>query len=257
MLRPPVTVSVAFDNGMLSGWVARGRSCEPLLLEAGITPELLQQPGARVSADQYVLLFKLLIERFDDECLGFLPRRSKSGSFALITVRAISSRTLEAAIRRIVHVFFLLHDDIALELLRDGELCGLALRFADRSASYPPFLHELLLRVYWRLLGLAVGWALARGALRVRVRASAVLRQLRKGFFLRYFASTAANPRFGSMPNCYRDRCVATQPPCGNSWLKRRRKSSCRDRRDDLFSSRARSHLQQMQPAWPGPWGDG
>ena len=66
MLRPPVTISIAFVKGMVSGVEARGRCCDDLLEEAGIPPGLLQERGARVTADQYVALFGLLIERFDD-----------------------------------------------------------------------------------------------------------------------------------------------------------------------------------------------
>src|SRR6478752_7873805 len=96
MLRPPVTISIAFVKGMVSGVEARGRRCDDLLAEAGIPPGLLQEPGARVTADQYVALFGLLIERFDDECLGFLSRPVRRGSLALMTRAAIDAPTLEA-----------------------------------------------------------------------------------------------------------------------------------------------------------------
>ena len=44
MLQPPVTISVAFVNGMLSGVRARGLPCDTFLADAGIDAPLLEQP---------------------------------------------------------------------------------------------------------------------------------------------------------------------------------------------------------------------
>jgi AraC-like DNA-binding protein len=142
---------------MVSGVQARLQSCDALLAEAGIAAELLQEPSARVTADQYVALFRILMERLDDECLGFLSRPVKRGSLALMTRSAISAPTLEVAVRRVMHTFRLLQDDVVLEPVRDGPSAGLALRFTDPSVVYPTFLHELLLRIFWRLLAWLAG----------------------------------------------------------------------------------------------------
>lgn len=158
MLRPPVTIPITFVQGMLSGAHAQGQPCEPLLLEAGIPPQLLTQPGARVTAAQYATLFKRLIEHLDDECLGLLTRPMKKGSLALVTTSAISAATLEVAVRRAARTIRLLQDDVAVQVVHDeGAQVGLALRFANPETARPTFLHELLLRVLWRLFAWLVG----------------------------------------------------------------------------------------------------
>ncbi len=157
MLRPPVTISITFVQGMLSGMHAHGQHGAPLLLEAGIPPQLLDQPGARVTAAQYATLFKLLIEHLDDECLGLLTRPMKKGSLALVTASAISATTLEVAVRRAVRTIRLLQDDLVVAVVREDAQVGLALRFTDPAARHPTFLHELLLRVLWRLFAWLVG----------------------------------------------------------------------------------------------------
>jgi AraC-like DNA-binding protein len=161
MLRPPVTISIAFVRGMLSGARARGHSRESFLADAGITPELIEQPGARVTAAQYTLLFRTLIDRLEDEGLGFFSRSLKPGSFALVVRSALGAPTLDTAMRRIARTFWLLQDDVALQPLRHDELAGLALRFVGSSVAGPPFFHELLLRTFWR----SMAW-LAGGQLR-------------------------------------------------------------------------------------------
>src|SRR5688572_19069994 len=157
MLRAPVTIPMVFVQSMLSGAQARGLSCEALLADAGIAPELLAQAAARVTSDQYVALFRLLMDRLDDECLGFLTRPLKCGSLALMTRSAISAGTLERALHRVAHTFRLLQDDVLLEPVREGALAGVALHFTHPTAAYPPFTHELLLRVFWRVLAWLAG----------------------------------------------------------------------------------------------------
>lgn len=157
MRRPPVTIAVAFVRGMVSGVMARGEPCDHLLEDAGIAPALLHEAGGRVTAEQYVALFRLLIDRFDDECLAFLSRPIRRGSFALMTRSAVDAPSLEMAIRRVAHIFRLLQDDLRLELVRDGRSAGLALRFTEGTATPLPFLHELLVRTFWRLLAWLAG----------------------------------------------------------------------------------------------------
>ncbi len=165
MLQPPVTIPIAFVQGMLSGLLARGQAApidaRAALEDAGIEPALLEAPGARVTAEQYVALFALLMERLDDEALCFLSRRLKRGSFALMTRATLGAPTFEVALRRVAHTFSLLQDDLTLVLLQDGPLAGFGLRLNDSAAVQQNFLHELMLRVYWRLLAWLHGGRLA------------------------------------------------------------------------------------------------
>ena len=147
----PVTIPVAFVNGMLSGVIARGMPPGPYLEDAGIAPELLANAAARVTADQYVALFRSLSERLDDIVLGFLSRPLRRGSLAMILRSGASARTLDVAIRRTAHAFNLLQDDLVIEPVREGSLAGGSLRFTDPSRQWPVFVHELLLRAFWRL----------------------------------------------------------------------------------------------------------
>jgi AraC-like DNA-binding protein len=154
---PPLTVGVDFVRGMLSGLRAKGVDCDDWLREVGIAPELLRDPRARVGLHQYADLLRLLIERRDDEMLGLLTRPTKRGSFALQVRAVLGAPTLEAAIRRVAHVFRLLHDDVAMVFVREGELAGVELAFNDPGVAANPYVHEQFLRVYWRVFAWLVG----------------------------------------------------------------------------------------------------
>ena len=152
MLNPPFTVSVAFVRGMLSGLYPDGVYPAAVLAQAGIAPALLDQANGRVTAEQYVALFGARMAQHDDEGLGFFSRPLRYGSMALIIRSALSAPTVESAVRRLCRTFELMQDDVRSDTIREEHLTGL--RFIAPS-SYTPervFLHELLLRVFSRLV---------------------------------------------------------------------------------------------------------
>ncbi|WP_231973260.1 AraC family transcriptional regulator [Variovorax sp. HW608] len=248
--KAPITIPAAMVRGMLAGIEARGESVESYLQAAGIPMELLDHPGARVTADQYVLLFRLLIDRRRDECLGFLLRPLKPGSFALMAHSALGSRNVEQAIRRVARTFSLLRDDATLELRIEGDCAGMLLGFDEASVVHHVFLHELMLRVFWRL----VAW-LAGGRLPAR----------------HFDFAFAAPPHVDSYSQAFPARLefgrAHTAIWFDSRWLQvavRRDEDALRAflaeaqaniimprRNDELTSSRVRDHLRRMQPGWP------
>jgi len=249
MLRPPVTVPIAFVRGMVSGVERRGHSRADLLRDAGIAPALLNQGGARVTAEQYVSLFSLTMERLDDECLGFMSRRVKVGSLALVAGSALSASTLEIAIRRFTHAYRLLQDDVELVLERKGELAGLSLRMADPEVAAHTFLHELLLRVFWRLLAWFAGGQLPAAHFDFAFETPAYAADYGKVF--------PAPLHFGQPHSAVWFEAARLQAPV------RRNEEALRiyltdaqaqmivpKRGDDRVSAGVREHLQHTQPAW-------
>ncbi|WP_218511201.1 AraC family transcriptional regulator [Variovorax sp. dw_308] len=250
MLRPPVTIPIAFVQGMVSGVQARGLASDPLLAEAGIAPALLHEPGARVTADQYLALFQLLMERFDDECLGFLSRPLRRGSLALMSRSAISATTLDVAIRRVAHTFRLLQDDLVVELVRDGELAGLSLRFDNPAVAQATFVHELLLRIFWRVLAWLVGGQLPAARFGFAFQSPPYAGSYGKVF--------PAPLQFGCQHSAfwfeerYLRSPVRRDEAALRAFLADARTQVIVPRRgDDPLAARVRSHLQQAQPDWP------
>jgi len=148
MSKSPDTVSIAFVHGMLSAVHGDGREA---LDAAGIAPSLLDAPSSRVTVEQYVALFAQLMDRLDDEFLGLLSRPLRRGTLALLLRATLGSKDLAHALRRMTGAFRLLQDDVRIERLDDGALAGIGLAFDDPARAARPFLHELLLRVFWRV----------------------------------------------------------------------------------------------------------
>ena len=249
MLHPPVTIPIAFLHGMLSGVRARGLVCDAFLADACIAPELLQQAGARVTAQQYVALFRALIDRLDDDAIGLLSRPLRRGSFALAARSAIGAPTLEVAIRRVARTFRLLQDDVVLEPLHEGALAGLALRFSAPALGRPNFLHELLLRVFWRLLAWLAGGSLPAARFDFAFDSPPYAGSYGKVFPapLRFEQSQSA---FWFDALRLQD-AVRRDETALRAFLADAQANVIVPRRADAVSARVRSHLQRTQPAWP------
>jgi AraC-like DNA-binding protein len=153
----PVTISISFVHAMLSGRTEHWPPIAEVLDEAGIPEELLQHPGARITAAQYVALFRGLCDRLDDELLGLLSRPFKRGSYALMAQSALGAQTVQQAIPRIANTLRVLQDDMTLHQLSDKQLAGLALRFPNPSVGRRRFVVEIMLRSLWRLLDWLMG----------------------------------------------------------------------------------------------------
>jgi AraC-like DNA-binding protein len=250
MLNDPVTISIAIVYSMLAGQRARGESCEALLTEAGIAPELLLQPDARVTASSFVNLMLLVIQRFNDESLGFLNRPLKPGSFSLMARAAQDAAILEQAIRHTAHTFRLLQDDATLKLQRDGDLAGMALHFNSAEVAQVPFLHELLLRGFWRLFAWLVGGKLPVVRFDFALPAPRHIDSYSKIFpaALRFEQPSSAFWFDAAKLQCP----VRRDDAALHSFLTEAVSNIIVPRRtDEIVSERVRRHLQNTQPEWP------
>lgn len=249
MRRPPVTIPIAFVHGMLSGVQARGLSCDAFVADAGIAPDLLQQASARVSAAQYVALFRLMTTRLDDETLAFLSRPLKRGSFALVARSGVSATTLEEAMRRIAHTFRLLQDDVVLETVRDGAWVGWSLRFTNPAIARSTFLHEYLSRGFWRLLAWLAGGRLHAARFDFAFASPPYADSYGGGF--------PAPLRFDRQQSAFWFDAARLHDPVRRNdaalrtFLADTQTQLVVPRRDDVVGARVRSHLLQTQPAWP------
>lgn len=105
----------------------RGLDVDDLLQRAGISPQLLQSPHARVSASNFGTLWQLIAETIDDEFFGMDSHQMKPGSFTMLCHAVVHSDTLERALRRTLRFLNLLLDDIQGHLERDGDTARIVL----------------------------------------------------------------------------------------------------------------------------------
>jgi AraC-like DNA-binding protein len=127
------SIAISFVHEALACIRSRGLDQSALLLQAGISPELLVSTSARVSSRQYGALWHLIAQTLDDEFFGMDSHRMKAGSFTLLCHAVIHSNTLERALLRAMRFLRLVLDDMAGELSRDGDTAHILLK--DLPAS--------------------------------------------------------------------------------------------------------------------------
>ena len=127
------TISIGFVHEALVCVRERGLDAEAMLLAAGISPELLNTPLARVSSAHYGALWHLIAKSLDDEFFGMDSRPMKVGSFTLLSHAVIHSDTLERALRRALRFLRVVMDELEGELVRDGDIARVILK--ERSGA--------------------------------------------------------------------------------------------------------------------------
>ncbi len=114
------TVSVCFVKEALHGASLRGLDVDAMLRGAGIAPDLLELPDARVSVSHYGVLWHILARALDDELFGLDSHPMRHGSFKLMCFAVLGAGTLEKALRRALDFLALVLDDTRGRLSIEG-----------------------------------------------------------------------------------------------------------------------------------------
>ncbi len=113
------TISIHFVNAALTGVRRMGLDVDTLLSHVGIEAELLRQPKARISPDQYTKFIRMLWLITQDEHVGFDTEPRRLGTFAMMCQLIIHCKTLGQALERSTQFYRLFGDDWSVTLERD------------------------------------------------------------------------------------------------------------------------------------------
>ncbi|CAB3669927.1 AraC family transcriptional regulator [Trinickia soli] len=103
----------------------------PMLEQAGIAPQLLASPQARVSSSQYGALWNAIGRALDDEFFGQDSHPMRSGSFIAMCQAALTARNGAQAIARTTGFMRLILDDITAEVDATSEHVRLVYRLRE------------------------------------------------------------------------------------------------------------------------------
>src|SRR5262245_6917750 len=115
----------AIDSGyvglMLSGVREAGFDVDRLLARAGIAPEQLEKPGARLPQDQFARLIAILTRETRDELWLLCSRPIKPGTFRMMCRLLIRCANLREAIRIGCQFYHLVTDDFVVRLAEGAD----------------------------------------------------------------------------------------------------------------------------------------
>lgn len=129
-----------------------------VLDDARIAPALLEQPGARITREQFVLLYKRIAAELDDEMLGLWSRPIRGGTLKYLCLSLLDAPTILIALNRFLRFWNLILDDYRLQMSRQNGRVRIGL--APRRPDVPVTMlgHELMMK----LIHGVVSWLLAR-----------------------------------------------------------------------------------------------
>ncbi|WP_018315542.1 AraC family transcriptional regulator ligand-binding domain-containing protein [Cupriavidus sp. UYPR2.512] len=87
---------------------------------SGIASELLSEPAARVTQEQFATLYRLLAREADDEMPGIFSRPLRNGTLKYLCLSLLDAPRLEVALHRFGQFFHLILDDFRIVSRRDG-----------------------------------------------------------------------------------------------------------------------------------------
>lgn len=121
------TISIQQVEQILQGARRAGHDCDRLLQRAGIAPELMRAPLARVSQSQFAALVARLRHGMRDELWGLCSRPVPLGSFEAACRLAVGCETLEQALRAGLRHYRLLLSDFTPRLQVSAGVAQLSL----------------------------------------------------------------------------------------------------------------------------------
>lgn len=155
-----LTVSGHFVRSALSGAELQNRDINALLRHAGISPDLLKAPRARVSSAQFSRLMQVIWEDMQDEFGGLGPRRCRPGTFATMCTLALECTTLESTLARCHHFSNLFENAVSMRLEKGGQEARLVLKIEGEIHDPQYFLRESILVIWHRLCSWLIGQAI-------------------------------------------------------------------------------------------------
>lgn len=124
---------------------------------AGVSPELLAQPLARLAPEQLARLFHVIWEKSDDEFLGMTHRAVRYGSFAWLAERLVRCDTLGEMYDTMLSFYNLITEGVRFELRHEGKQARFMLHHEPELNGRINLLIDFLLLIWHRFPGWLVG----------------------------------------------------------------------------------------------------
>ncbi|MDO9003971.1 MAG: AraC family transcriptional regulator [Aquabacterium sp.] len=152
----PRTISIHFVREALEAVAGTGASKDAVLRRAAIPARFLDEPLARVSPEQFGVLWRTLARDLQDEFFALDAHPARPGAYALLCQGLLGCADLRAALRYLCRYTSVVLDGMRVTLEVTGDTATLRLRDARSRSS--PFAHATYFMVAY---GLAC-WLIAR-----------------------------------------------------------------------------------------------
>lgn len=153
------TVPVSFLQNMLSGARRQlsAHDIDTLATQAGMSPVLLRQGGARVTREQFTRLYEGVALFMGDEMLGLWSRPIRAGALKYLGLSLLDAPSLMVAMYRFTRFWNLLLDDYRLRMARAHGIATITIAPRLPGTRPTPFGHELMVKLVHGMASWLVG----------------------------------------------------------------------------------------------------
>ena len=155
-MRSP-TIAIYFVQKCLQNLTGQPDLQRRLLSQNHISPNLLNNPNARVPADNYANLCRDTMHAMDDELMGFGSQAQKLGCWATMTELAANAPNLGEALKRLTRFYRLIPWGLSSKLEIHNELASISLTPSVPNAEFDPYLYESFLFYIHRTANWLIG----------------------------------------------------------------------------------------------------
>jgi len=152
-----LTLSSGFVNAFLDATEVGGADAEQLTKLAGISAEVLQESGGRITEEQFVTLYRRVAEKFDDELPNLLSHPLRGGAMKFAVLGIINAPTVEVAIYRYSRILRLTIHDFEVKLLREQDVSRVVIVPPKDGLRCKTMAVEMILKVIHGLASWLVG----------------------------------------------------------------------------------------------------
>ena len=131
-----ISIHIHFVKAVLKHATSAGHDIEELLRSSRISPRLLREQQARVSAEQFARLQSLTMRVMNDELLGYGQRPFVLGQWSALCHWLIRCKTLGQALKRFCIFYQAIGKNLLPQLQEHAE--GVSLEFLPINADAPP-----------------------------------------------------------------------------------------------------------------------
>lgn len=157
MAQLALTLSSGFVNAFLTAVEVAGAEAGLLIQQAGIPADVLKEPSGRITEDQFVVLYRLIAEKYDDELPNLLSRPLRGGALKFGVLSIINAPTMGVAIYRYTRFLRLAIHDFQVDLIHSPDISRIVIVEPSDERRCKTMAIEMLLKVIHGLASWLVG----------------------------------------------------------------------------------------------------
>jgi AraC-like DNA-binding protein len=155
-----ISIHIHFVKAVIKNATLRGYDTERLLKRSRISPYLLQQQQARVSAEQYARIQTVTMREMRDEMLGYCTKPLKLGQWSALCHWLIQCKTLGQAINRYCLFYEILERGLAPKLVyQDSHVCVEFTAQPEDETTLEPYAYEFSTFSFHRFMCWLIGFS--------------------------------------------------------------------------------------------------